>query len=115
MPTEPYFRLCQECHRFFYSKREFLLHPCNGDSQRQIDVDSLIPDAQEQEQESDPEPLPNPQPTADERQTTQRGLRIRYLAFLRKKGIRMAGERSFRKIETAYLANGGTPIQGKEA
>lgn len=115
MPEEKYFRLCPECHRFFYSKRDFLLHPCldkNGGSGNENhnsiadSGDSLIdstPEPPHVDTSIVPEIVPtNPPVTADERQANQRYLRNKYLTYLRKHGIDMAGERSFKKLENAY-------------
>ena len=42
-----------------------------------------------------------------EQMEDKRALRVRYLEFLKKKGIDMSGERSFKKIEAEYRKNGG--------
>lgn len=44
---------------------------------------------------------------AHEQVEDRRALRVRYLEFLKKRGIDMSCERSFKKIEAEYRKNGG--------
>lgn len=88
-----YFRLCPECKQFFYDRASFLGHPCG-----QTDVSA-------HGRANLPAPAPTGRHAADRREQKLR--RQRYLSYLDARNIDMRGERSFRKIEQAYLANGG--------
>ncbi len=89
---EKFFRLCPGCQQFFYSRNDFLSHHC-AHAESEITGDH---------KKDGTVKIPRHSPDSEDKKEERRQLRKQYIGFLKKKGVHMESERSFKKIEEAY-------------
>lgn len=105
-----FFRACPTCNKFFYDPERFRNHKCFETSPEEKKLKEHFEEINSMTSSEDVETKTNtyiPPSTEKMEQDTKKELREKYLAFLKKKGIDLTYERSFRKIKEAYKANGG--------
>jgi hypothetical protein len=109
---EKFFRMCPNCKEFFFEEGKFKQHSCgqpemDAGLERRTTLMELEGDEDVDPAVEDGPEFPQEKPTVNDKQTEQRKLKEKYLAFLKDKGIDMQGERSFKKIEKTYFKHGG--------
>lgn len=101
--SEKFFRLCPNCNKFFYDREKFLNHGCMIGAEPELASDGYPEDDDGEEVlEESEESLPEAESRRTVKQNSQRAEREKMVDFLRKHGVDMRKERSFRKIKMEY-------------
>jgi len=103
--SERFFRLCPNCHRFFYDRDKFINHGCMKGAEILTSETGVFPeddDGEEAVVELD-DGISEPVETQrTQERNAKQAEREKMIEYLRKRGVDMRGERSMRKIKKEY-------------